>query len=135
MSHHDAVLDTETTSDPIHADQNPGLGRRLVVALVLGAALSIACWVFLPRFGVHISPLIPLGVVALIFVPYLLSVIEAGRAKKSEPEDEDEGRPIGCCGPRPVGRILTQRLPAKPDDGCCHATDADPPKSRCGCNS
>ena len=93
-----------------------GVGRRLVVAVVIGAGLSVACWVLLPRFGVHVSPLIPLGVVALFFVPYILSLIETGRGKK-DVEEEDEGRPIGCCGPRPVGRILT----SKPVDhgGCC----------------
>ncbi len=107
-----------------------GVGRRLVVAVVIGAGLSVACWVLLPRFGVHVSPLIPLGVVALFFVPYVLSLIEAGRNKK-DVEEEDEGRPIGCCGPRPVGRILM----SKPEDhgGCCGGGGAKSTGAGCGC--
>lgn len=109
---------------------NSGVGRRLVIAAVVGAALSVACWVLLPRVGVHISPLIPLGIVALFFVPFVLSAIESGRARKPAQEPEDEGRPIGCCGPRPVGRVLMQRQPMKPDHGCgagcgCSTTRAD----------
>lgn len=92
-------------------DEGPGessaILKRLVVAFVLVALLAILCLVVLPRYNVHLPPMVPLLAFVVIVVGALMSSYTPPR-KKVKCDCEEEGRPICCSGPRPL-RFPTER--------------------------
>ncbi len=81
--------------------------KRLVVAFVLVALLAVLCLVVLPRYNVHLPPMVPLLGFVVIVVGTLMSSYTPPR-KKPKCDCDDEGRPICCSGPRPL-RFPTER--------------------------
>lgn len=92
-------------------DEGPGessaILRRLVVAFVLVALLAILCLAVLPRYNVHLPPMVPLLAFVVIVAGALMSSYTPPR-RKPKCGCEDEGRPICCSGPRPL-RFPTER--------------------------
>ncbi|KAA0213298.1 MAG: hypothetical protein DYG94_11785 [Leptolyngbya sp. PLA3] len=93
-------------------DEGPGesmaILKRLVVAFVVVALLAVLCLVVLPRYNVHLPPMVPLLAFVVIVVGALMSSYTPPR-KKPRCNCQDEGQPICCPGPRPV------RLPPERD--------------------
>ncbi len=88
-----------------------GLLRRLVVSFVLLAAVAVVCFVVLPSRGIHVPPMIPLLGFVVIVVGTVLGSGEPV-VKRKPRRAEDDGRPLGCCGPRPL-RAFGE------EDECC----------------
>jgi len=79
------------------------LARRLMVAFSLSALLAAMSFVFLPKWGVHLPPMIPiLGFIVILVGVVLGSHEDAQTRKKKACVCDDEGRPICCGGPRPL---------------------------------
>lgn len=102
--------------------ERSALARRLFIAFLLAAGLSAVCWKVLPVWGVSIPPAIPLIVYALIVFSYFLTAFQSARERAAAGEEatcgsasdaEAGARPLGCCGPRPVGETLRR------GGGCC----------------
>ncbi|MBN4052684.1 hypothetical protein JYU07_00205 [Roseiflexus sp. AH-315-K22] len=127
------------------------MAKRLFIAFVLTVALTVVCVAVLPRYGLTQLALVPM----LAFVVMLVAAIavEAQRARDDEEASPDEStcgcggtcdcgdgcgcvdscrcvkqsaaRPIGCCGPRPVGEASRLRAPDR--------QDGQSGGGRCGC--
>ncbi|MBX3360900.1 MAG: hypothetical protein KF912_08600 [Phycisphaeraceae bacterium] len=87
----------------VSCDEDPGVGRRLVVGFVLCCVLVGICWVVLPRFGVWVPAWIPLAGFVLI----VIATVAASRPRDDSDDINrgggcDDGRPICCSGPRPL---------------------------------
>jgi hypothetical protein len=76
-----------------------GLLKRLVVAFVLLVVVAVASFVVLPSRGIHVPPMVPLLGFVVIVVGTVLGSPQPVTKKKAKTE---EGRALGCCGPRPM---------------------------------
>ena len=89
-------------ADPVSV---PRVLKRLAIAAILIAALSVLFWVVLPSFGLMLHPLLPALSVIAIAAGTLLTARDAEDSTDTRtPRDgcDDDARPIGCCpGPRP----------------------------------
>lgn len=91
------------------------IARRLAIAFVLVLATGAVCWVVLPQFGM----VLPAPVVLLVFGVMAfasLAPLFEDRPSTPAPREEDPGRPITCCGVRPVGEMSRKR---QGDGGSC----------------
>ncbi|MBX3321913.1 MAG: hypothetical protein KF757_02870 [Phycisphaeraceae bacterium] len=93
------------------AADSGGLLRRLVVSFVLLAAVAVVCFVVLPSRGIYVPPMIPLLGFVVIVVGTVLGSGEPVVKRKAK-RAADDGRALGCCGPRPL-RAFSD------DDECC----------------
>lgn len=90
-------------ADEDDSKEGAKLARRLMVAFALSALLAVMSFVFLPKWGVHLPPMIPvLGFIVILIGVVLSSHEDAQSRKKDACACDDEGRPICCGGPRPM---------------------------------
>lgn len=97
----DAALDI---ADPVSV---PLVMRRLSIAAIIIAALSVLFWVVLPAFGLVLHPILPATAIVAIAIGTLLNASDAdaereGRDSAGSCCSTEEGKAVGCCsGPRP----------------------------------
>ena len=96
----DAALDI---ADPVSV---PLVMRRLSVAAIIIAALSVLFWVVLPAFGLVLHPILPATAIVAIAIGTLLNASDADADRAEDANDAccstEEGKAVGCCsGPRP----------------------------------
>lgn len=96
----DAALDI---ADPVSVTL---VMRRLSVAAIIIAALSVLFWVVLPAFGLVLHPILPATAIVAIAIGTLLNASDADADRAEDANDAccstEEGKAVGCCsGPRP----------------------------------
>jgi len=125
----DPIRSAEAFEERPDADADaPRFARRLLVAFVLIVIVALTCWVVLPRFGVHFPPIVPLLAFGVMLAPVVLPARTRGTRTSpiGGPHADgscacsDAARPIGCCGPRPVGEASRHARARAPG---AHGTD------------
>jgi hypothetical protein len=84
--------------------EGSAITRRIMVAFVLSVFLAVLSFVLLPKWGVHLPPMIPVLGFIVILVGTILGSHEAEQTRRQRKacECEDDGRPMCCGGPRPM---------------------------------
>ncbi len=62
------------------------MARRLFVGFVLCSIAALACWLFLPRLGIHAPWFVPL----LAYVPMVIAILLMPAEEEDEEEEEEE---------------------------------------------
>lgn len=97
--------DDEANRGQAARDESAGMGRRLLVALLVFLGLGGVGLVLALAFEIVVPPMMWLACVGfLIFGVVAAGSGETPRARSPRLGDGDGARPIGCCpGPRPLG--------------------------------
>lgn len=60
------------------------MARRLFIALLLIVAVSVGCWLVLPRYGVEVPVWMPLGGYVVIVLASVLPMLEREGAEEAD---------------------------------------------------
>lgn len=114
----DANLPVGQTHDAHRLEEDEGRpipARRLLIAGVLIFLIVVVTVVFLPDI---VAVLSPMGAM-IAFAAIIASAVVTAAPKQSTERaaTDDNAKPVGCGGPRPIGE-MSRRMANKKDDGC-----------------
>jgi hypothetical protein len=94
------------------------LARRLFLAFAMIAVLGVVFYIVLPNYGVRMPPVLPVLCFIAIMVGTVMAAREDAANSGDEPDEccneDDDGRPIGCCqGPRPLRAFKNDKRPKR----------------------